>query len=158
MLSFENILNNEIPIFTARIWRMGEGTVFSFSVHTATGEYPIPCPIGGHPIPGPGGGYPIPGQGWGGHTPSQVQAGGGGTPSQVQVGIPPIMTGWDTPPPHQEISIVSTCYAAGGVPLAFTQKDFLVKYIFLVLKFLFSYHFCGKSCWFSSFWNIPFAW
>ena len=28
--------------------------------------------------------------------------------------------------PHQEISIGSTCYTAGGVRLAFTQEDFLV--------------------------------
>ena len=39
--------------------------------------------------------------------------GWGATPSQVRTGRGPI-------------SKASTCYAAGGVPLAFTQEDFLV--------------------------------
>ena len=30
------------------------------------------------------------------------------------------------PPPMRQSSTASTCYAAGGVPLAFTQEDFLV--------------------------------
>ena len=67
--------------------------------------------------------------GWGG-TPSQVW---GGTPSQVWMGVPPTMTGWGTPhhdwigyPPIRQSSIVSTCYMVGGMPLAFTQEDFLV--------------------------------
>ena len=30
------------------------------------------------------------------------------------------------PPPGRRSSTVSTCYAAGGMPLAFTQEDFLV--------------------------------
>ena len=79
----------------------------------------------------------------------------GGTPSQVwggphlrgvphpslggTWGTPPTRSGWGTPltrsgcgnpPPNQvwirQSSIASTCYAAGGVPLAFTQEDFLV--------------------------------
>ena len=55
-------------------------------------------------------------------------------------GTPPPDMGWDTPPdlgwgtpqtwdwvyPPRQISIASTSYAAGGVPLAFTQEDFLV--------------------------------
>ena len=74
------------------------------------------------------GGYPISGLGRGG-TPSQVWVGGGtpypisglgggGTPSQVG-GVPVV------PPPP---GIASTCYgyAAGSMPLAFTQEDFLV--------------------------------
>ena len=45
---------------------------------------------------------------------------------------PPTMTGWGTPPPppppppwFDPTSIASTCYTAGGMPLAFTQEDFL---------------------------------
>ena len=34
------------------------------------------------------------------------------------------------PPPIAQSSIASTCYAVGGVPLAFTQEDFLVAYFF----------------------------
>ena len=58
-------------VITARIRRMGEGTVFSLSVHTSIGG-------GGYPIQGLDGarGYPIPDlDGWG--TLSQVQMGGG---------------------------------------------------------------------------------
>ena len=88
--------------------------------------------VGGYPISGLGRGGP----GGGGGTPSQVQVGGypipgpgrGGTPSQVQVG------GYPIPGPGRGVPVVpppgiaSTCYgyAAGGMPLAFTQEDFLV--------------------------------
>ena len=34
------------------------------------------------------------------------------------------------PPPIRQSSIASTCYAAGGMPLAFTQEDFLVSSCF----------------------------
>ena len=97
---------------------------------TIGGGYPIQCLDGG--------GVPRSMSGWGG-TPSQVWVGGypitglGGIPSQVWMGVPPTMTGWGTPhhdwigyPPIRQSSIVSTCYTAGGMPLAFTQEDFLV--------------------------------
>ena len=58
-------------------------------------------------------GYPL--TGWG--TPMT----GWSTPP-----TPPAMTGWGTPP----TSIASTCYAAGGMPLAFTQEDFLFASVF----------------------------
>ena len=67
--------------------------------------YPIPDPgPWGYPIPGPGG-YPIPGPRGVPHPRS------GGGVLRVQ-------------PP----GIASTCYSytAGGMPLAFTQEDFLV--------------------------------
>ena len=64
--------------------------------------------------------------------------GGGYPPSQLGLdGVPPpTRTGWGTPPgqdwmgypPIRQSSKVSTCYAAGSVPLAFTQEDFLVEY------------------------------
>ena len=50
--------------------------------------------------------------------PSQVQVGGGATPSQVQVegagGYPNLN------------SVACTCYAAGGMPLAFIRRTFLL--------------------------------
>ena len=108
--------------------------------------------VGGYPIQGlmwgilwpglDGGRYPIPG-GWG--YPGQVWIVGGtqGTPlGQVWmvggylipgVGVPwPGLDGgggtWGNPPypPTRQSSIASTCYAGGGMPLAFTQEDFLV--------------------------------
>ena len=73
---------------------------------------------GGYSFPGPGGGYPF-----------QLM---GGTPSSWW-GVPPAgVTPWQgvTPlagvsPSHQS-SIACTCFAAGGMLLAFTQEDFLV--------------------------------
>ena len=66
----------------------------------------------GTPQPGlDGGGYPIPGL-----------DGLGGTPPSTRFGW------WRGTPPMRQSSIASTCCAAGGVPLAFTQEDFLVQY------------------------------
>ena len=80
-------------VFTARIRRMGEGTVFSLFVspHLDGGEGDTPGLDGG--------GYPR--SGWSGGT----------------QGNPPTM---------RQNSRASTCYPAGGMPLAFTQEDFLV--------------------------------
>ena len=63
-------------------------------------------------------------------------------PSRHGMGYPwdlgwgtPLDMGWGTPrtldgvPPPRQISIASTCYTAGGMPLAFTQEDFLVFFI-----------------------------
>ena len=80
-----------------------------------TGRYPIPGLDGGtHSADG---GYPHPRSG-------QIPQ---GTPPHPRLdGIPPpSKTGWGTPS-HPPISKASTCYAAGGVPIAFTQEDFLV--------------------------------
>ena len=102
--------------------------------------------MGGYHISGRG--YPISGLDGGGYpgTPDQVWM-MGGTPFQVWMvgdpGYPPPRPGldggvlhlrfgwwggtWGTlPPTMRQSSIASTCYAAGGVPLAFTQEDFLV--------------------------------
>ena len=132
-----------VSIFTTYIRRMGEGTVFGLSVHTSTGGglphirsrwggTPLQVQVGvphfrsrlgvphpssrGYSIPDRGKGYPILLMGG---TPSQVQ----GVPYPVDV-VLPSRSGWGTP--HQEISIASTCYVVGSVPLAFTQEDFLV--------------------------------
>ena len=87
---------------------MGEGN--SFSLFTSGGGGPDPALEGEYLIqPWTGGGIPI--QSWMGGYPIS----GGGTPCP---GTPP--------------GIASTCYgyAAGGVPLAFTQEDFLVSFSF----------------------------
>ena len=93
---------------------------------------PRSFPLGGTPVPGsfPGpfwGGYPSPGRGV-----PQSWPGGylstGYSPGQDRTGVPL------SPPPGQvrmgyppgQNSRASTYYAAGGMPLAFTQEDFLV--------------------------------
>ena len=58
---------------------------------------------------------------------------GGPTPIRTGWEYPlPARTGWANLPSFRQSSIASTCYAAGGVPLAFTQGDFLVLFIYLV--------------------------
>ena len=57
--------------------------------------------------------------------------GGGIPPGQVLMmgvpEVPPTRTGRGTPiQPIRQSSIAGTCYAAGGMPLVFTQEDFLV--------------------------------
>ena len=132
-------------MFTARIQRMGEGNIFTFCVSPhldggggGGGGTTSQVRVGGYPISGLGsGGYPIPGLARGG-TPSQVWLGGWGTPGQTWDGVPPGPgtgyppdMGWGTPPgpemryPPRQISIASTCYTAGGMPLVFMQEDFL---------------------------------
>ena len=112
------------------------------------GGYPIPGLCWGYPIPGLGGGLPHPRSGWGypgyhlarsgwwgypGYPPGQVWMGGVTPLGQVwMVGAtqdtppPPGLDGVTPPPPIRQSSIASTCYAADGMPLAFTQEDFLV--------------------------------
>ena len=58
-----------------------------------------------------------------------------GVPPRPEMGYPPQTWDWVPPrpgtrypPQPRQISIASTCYAAGGMPLAFTQEDFLVIY------------------------------
>ena len=69
---------------------MGEGTVFSLSVHTWGGSQ---VQVGGVPGPGQGGGVPGPGQGGGSQVQVQVGGvsgpgqGGGGTQSQIWGGF-----------------------------------------------------------------------
>ena len=84
----------------------------------------------GTPQPGLDGGVGVSGV-----PPSQVWMVGGtrGNPRPGLDGVPPTITGLGTPPtitgwgtPIKQSSIASTCYAAGSMPLAFTQ-DFLVQ-------------------------------
>ena len=73
------------------------------------------------------------GEGGGEYTTSELD--GGTLPLELEFhsfigtgwGYPPMVGGGSTPPPGgRQSSRVSTCYAAGGMPLAFTQEDFLV--------------------------------
>ena len=71
---------------------------------------------------------------WGMGVPPPPMSGldGGTTPSRLDGGTPLSgLGGGTTPPPppppiRRQSSRVSTCYAVGGMPLAFTQEDFLV--------------------------------
>ena len=92
----------------------GEGTP-ARSGCLGGGEYPSQVWMVGGGVPQPG----LDGGGDPGYPLGQVWM-MGGTPH-------PTMTGWGTPLPPPT-SIGSTCYAVGGMPLAFTQEDFLVKF------------------------------
>ena len=125
----------------------------SVSVNTSRGVYPISGLGRGNPISGMGGNpYQVRGK-WGTpplHRPEMgypICRHGMGSPlprhdmryphTQMRDGVPPYLNlGWGTPlnemgypSPIAQISIVSTCYVAGSVPLGFKQEDFLV-YIF----------------------------
>ena len=125
------------------------------------GGYPLPrSGLGG--VPGPGRGYPLPSSRWG-VPPSQVQAGGhpllrpgkgvlpysptlgrGSPHLELGTGYPPPGIRKGVPPPLQTWnSIACTCYTAGGMPLAFTQEDFLV-YLFIYYHLL-TWH-DGRLC------------
>ena len=75
-------------------------------------------------------------------------------------GVPPTVTGWGTPnptmtgwgkPPPPHTNIASTCYAAGGMPLAFTQEDFLVS--LFVYENSQSVNCCSMT-WITSGWSV----
>ena len=91
-------------IFTTRIRRMGEGNIFTLCVSPHLDRGGIPHHRSGQGVPHPRSGWEVPGVDGGGCT----------------RGTPP------TPTPIRQSSIASTCYPAGGMPLAFTQEDFLV--------------------------------
>ena len=83
----------------------------------------------GHPPDQVWMGYPLD-LGWGTPRPGQDGAppwpGLDGVPPRPGTGYPP-RPGMGYPPPNWDIA--STCYAAGGMPLAFTQEDFLVTFM-----------------------------
>ena len=90
-----------------------------------------------------GGGVPQPGQDWMGVPPLGLDE----VPPQDWMGVspcwnwmgvtpPPISTGLGYPPLLvRHSSIMSTCYAAGGMPLAFTQNFLVLK-----MKTLLTFH------------------
>ena len=100
------------------------------------GVVPHPRSRWGYLIPGLDGGIPHPRSGQG-VPPSKIRM--EGTPPSKSGWdilpfphprldeVPASRTGWGTPSIKRQISKASTCYAAGGVSLAFTQEDFLVK-------------------------------
>ena len=117
--------------FTASIRRTREGNSFSLSTLAGWGVphprsrwgYPIPgLDFGGYPIPLTGGGYLHPRSGWGVPPCPRLD----GVPPRPRLDVVPPCPGLDGVPPRP-ISKASTCYVAGGVLLAFTQEDFLVK-------------------------------
>ena len=67
----------------------------------------------------------------------------GGTHPRFRLdGVPP-----PPAPIRRQISIVNTCYAAGGMPLAFTQEDFLVLlYLHSFIVYVFTFY--RKNNWF----------
>ena len=96
-------------------------------------ETPSQVQVGVYLVPG-WGGYPVPGRGGEPHPRS------GGVPHPRSGGRYPIpgpggypIPGPGTPP--RQSSTASTCYVAGGVPLAFTQGDFLVSLCFWASKY-----------------------
>ena len=99
---------------------------------------------GGYPIPGLAGGGTAPDLGRG--TPPRPGMGyppgpGTGYPPWAWDGVPPPPrhgTGYPPPPPTWDIA--STCYVAGGMPLAFTQEDFLVCSVLKHFAICYSMH------------------
>ena len=90
------------------------------------GWVPDPSLDGGGPNPAlDGGGVPDPALDWGGPNPALE----GGYPN-LGWGGAPSPGGAHLRVPRYPPGIASTCYGymAGGVPLAFTQEDFLVNY------------------------------
>ena len=121
----------------------GKVMFWHVSVHPSVcphlgGGYPVQVQPGGYPSQVQVGGYPTlgtPCQTWSGGYPTlgppPSDLAGGSTPPQV----PPPVRPWITPPhvrpgrgvPRQgDTPPSSTWYAAIGMPLAFTQEDFLV--------------------------------
>ena len=116
---------------------MGEGTVFSLFVSPDLDKWGYSIPDVGRggtpsqvlmgegvpPIPGPDWGVPYLRSGW--RDPILLMVyphprSGIGTPIKPGWGMPP------PPPIRRQITIVSTCYAAGSEHLVFTQEDVLV--------------------------------
>ena len=103
-----------------------------------------PIPLMGVPISGLDGGGTL--SCWLGGYPIKDQDGGYGVPPCQQDGVPPVKDwmGYTHLPSliRRQITIASTCYTAGGVPLAFTQEDFLVLFGFFqketMLRFFFN--------------------
>ena len=112
------------------------GTIF----RGLDGAYPIPSSRGGTPSsPGQGGSHP----GQDGEVPSRSgpRSGPRVTPSQDWMGV----QNWMGIPPQvrKQSSISSNCYDAGGIPLTFTQKDFVVLR-FVTCALLEKHMFCSN--------------
>ena len=114
----------------SQVWMVGKGYPHPRSGWWGEG-YPIQVGMVGGTLGLDGGGYPISGLDGGGY-PRYPRT--GWVPHTMTGWVPPTMTGWSIPPswldgvPPPPLSIVSTCYVAGGMPLAFMQENFLVLY------------------------------
>ena len=113
--------------------RSEEGIVFTgacLSTFRGVGGYPIPADGGMVNTSFLTGSFPFfPTRGL---PPHKVRM--WGTPSKVSTGVHPSRSGpksgrGDVGSPSQN-STAHTCYVAGGMPLAFTQEDFLVCFYF----------------------------
>ena len=111
---------------TARIRRMTGGYIFSLSTLCGGGSRSS-LGHGGGPDPTLDGGGSQSSLGWGG---TQSSLGWGGSQSSLGRVRCHLLGGTPSPGTPLPPGIASTCYgyAAGGVPLAFTQEDFLVFY------------------------------
>ena len=86
-------------------------------------------------------GQGVPTLDWGGGHPPWTWVGGTylgwGVPTLDGVGYnPPPPSKLGNPLPRRQNSIASTCYSVGGMPLAFTQEDFLVALLFNIFNLL----------------------
>ena len=116
---------------------LGNVCLFTLGGGTPSPSLSIPVWGGGYPIQPWTEGYPNPALDRGGIPQSNL--GCGGTLIQaLNRGVPwtggypiPCLGGYPRYPPPPPPRIASTCYgyAAGGVPLAFTQEDFLVCFV-----------------------------
>ena len=103
------------PIITARVRSTREGNIYTWeclSVHHRGGGVPPQTQDGVPPT-------------WGGVPPHRPEV---GYPPRPGTGYPPPDLGWSTPQTWDGLPPPTTCYTAGGMPLAFTQEDFLVYY------------------------------
>ena len=91
------------------------------------------CPQGGGQVQPAGGGSSQ--RGGGGGVRSSRQGGGGSGPAggggQVQPGGGGVRSSWGRGGQPRYDNRRSYCYAAGGMPLAFTQEDFLIFVLIL---------------------------
>ena len=137
-LNFLNSIKNKVKyIITAHIRRMMRGYVFTrIYLLTRVGKGQLPRLGGGTHLPADGGGttYLTANLGYGGypHWTRGTHLGWGrylpiwGYPrARTEWGYPLDRTGWGLPLPQKRRQWI-TCYTASGMPLAFTQGDFLV--------------------------------
>ena len=136
---------------------MGEGDIFSLFTSVEGGGYPIQPTGRGYPHLRSGWGYPF--QRQDPHPPVQVRSQDRGGRGTALSRSDPRMMGWGRVPPSRsdprmgggtpyQNSIACTCYAAGSMPLAFTQEDFLVTNNIFSSVQITKYQICKLIFWF----------
>ena len=119
----------------SQVW-IGGG--YPFPGLDGMGVSPSDVWMGGTPFPGLDWGYPLQ-MVWVGDTPSQVRTGRhlsrtGWVYPHPDLGrgpLPPRRSGPRVGGTPYHNSLTCSCYAVGGMPLAFTQEDFLVTVSFI---------------------------